>query len=263
MQHFRVQRIRAGGKLYGTGSCDSDNLGWLRAEASGDCGSDHGRRNDERSFRKLGSCSIDVGWDEMELYDCYAVTGTSAEVNGAFTGYILCTPDELEYLIDCMSGDTPVKRDNEYVSTVWTAASGLDSLLNKDSSDQAKTADNSWGLTTDPSGLNTWAYDQGTTTPLYSYGYWANGGVAISYDLTLPAGKHVVMLGGYDFWSGRNMDVYYSVDGGEKELLCELAVNHDTGSMAQGTITLTEDAVVTISVENGGRRRSGTGMDFC
>ena len=86
------------------------------------------------------------GWDEMELYDCYAVTGTSAEVNGAFTGYILCTPDELEYLIDCMSGDTPVKRDNEYVSTVWTAASGLDSLLNKDSSDQAKTADNSWGL---------------------------------------------------------------------------------------------------------------------
>lgn len=196
--------------------------------------------------------SIDVGWDEMELYDCYAVTGTSSEVNGALTGYILCAPDELEYLIDCMSGDTPVKRDNEYVSTVWTAAAGLDSLLNKDSSDQAKTADNSWGLTTDPTGLNTWAYDQGSTTPLYSYGYWANGGVSITYDLTLPAGKHDIMLGGYDFWSGRTMDVYYSVDGGEKEELCKLTVNHDTGSMAQGTITLAEDAVVTISVENGG-----------
>lgn len=196
--------------------------------------------------------SIDAGWDEMELYDCYAVTGTSSEVNGALTGYILCAPDELEYLIDCMSGDTPVKRDNEYVSTVWTAAAGLDSLLNKDSSDQAKTADNSWGLTTDPTGLNTWAYDQGSTTPLYSYGYWANGGVSITYDLTLPAGKHDIMLGGYDFWSGRTMDVYYSVDGGEKEELCELTVNHDNGSMAQGTITLTEDAVVTISVENGG-----------
>lgn len=196
--------------------------------------------------------SIDVGWDEMELYDCYAVTGTSSEVNGAFTGYILCAPDELEYLIDCMSGDTPVKRDNEYVSQVWTAASALDSLLNKDSSDQAKTADNSWGLTTDPSGLNTWAYEQGTTTPLYSYGYWANPDVDITYDLTLPAGKHDIMLGGYDFWSGRTMDVYYSVDGGEKEELCKLTVNHDTGSMAQGTITLAEDAVVTISVENGG-----------
>ena len=196
--------------------------------------------------------SIDVGWDEMELYDCYAVTGTSSEVNGAFTGYILCAPDELEYLIDCMSGDTPVKRDNEYVSQVWTAASALDSLLNKDSSDQAKTADNSWGLTTDPSELNTWAYDQGTTTPLYSYGYWANSGASITYDLTLPAGKHDIMLGGYDFWSGRTMDVYYSVNGGEKEELCELTVNHDTGSMAQGTITLAEDAVVTISVENGG-----------
>ncbi len=196
--------------------------------------------------------SIDVGWDEMELYDCYAVTGTSSEVNGALTGYILCAPDELEYLIDCMSGDTPVKRDNEYVSQVWTAASALDSLLNKDSSDQAKTADNSWGLTTDPSGLNTWAYEQGTTTPLYSYGYWANPDVDITYDLTLPAGKHDIMLGGYDFWSGRTMDVYYSVDGGEKEELCKLTVNHDTGSMAQGTITLAEDAVVTISVENGG-----------
>ena len=196
--------------------------------------------------------SIDVGWDEMDLYDCYAVTGTSSEVNGAFTGYILCAPDELEYLIDCMSGDTPVKRDNEYVSQVWTAASALDSLLNKDSSDQAKTADNSWGLTTDPSGLNTWAYEQGTTTPLYSYGYWANPDVDITYDLTLPAGKHDIMLGGYDFWSGRTMDVYYSVDGGEKEELCKLMVNHDTGSMAQGTITLAEDAVVTISVENGG-----------
>lgn len=196
--------------------------------------------------------SIDVGWDEMDLYDCYAVTGTSSEVNGAFTGYILCAPDELEYLIDCMSGDTPVKRDNEYVSQVWTAASALDSLLNKDSSDQAKTADNSWGLTTDPSGLNTWAYEQGTTTPLYSYGYWANPDVDITYDLTLPAGKHDIMLGGYDFWSGRTMDVYYSVDGGEKAELCKLTVNHDTGSMAQGTITLAEDAVVTISVENGG-----------
>ena len=196
--------------------------------------------------------SIDVGWDEMKLYDCYAVTGTSSEVNGAFTGYILCAPDELEYLIDCMSGDTPVKRDNEYVSQVWTAASALDSLLNKDSSDQVKTADNSWGLTTDPSGLNTWAYEQGTTTPLYSYGYWANPDVDITYDLTLPAGKHDIMLGGYDFWSGRTMDVYYSVDGGEKEELCKLTVNHDTGSMAQGTITLAEDAVVTISVENGG-----------
>ena len=196
--------------------------------------------------------SIDVGWDEMDLYDCYAVTGTSSEVNGAFTGYILCAPDELEYLIDCMSGDTPVKRDNEYVSQVWTAASALDSLLNKDSSDQAKTADNSWGLTTDPSGLNTWAYEQGTTTPLYSYGYWANPDVDITYDLTLSAGKHDIMLGGYDFWSGRTMDVYYSVDGGEKEELCKLTVNHDTGSMAQGTITLAEDVVVTISVENGG-----------
>lgn len=196
--------------------------------------------------------SIDVGWDEMDLYDCYAVTGTSSEVNGALTGYILCAPDELEYLIDCMSGDTPVKRDNEYVSQVWTAASALDSLLNKDSSDQAKTADNSWGLTTDPSGLNTWAYEQGTTTPLYSYGYWANPDVDITYDLTLPAGKHDIMLGGYDFWSGRTMDVYYSVDGGEKEELCKLTVDHDTGSMAQGTITLAEDAVVTISVENGG-----------
>ena len=72
---------------------------------------------------------------------------------------------------------------------------------------------------------------------------WEDTDVSITYDLTLPAGTHDVMLGGYDFWSGRTMDVYYSVDGGGKELLCELEVNHDTGSMAQGTITLAEDAV--------------------
>ena len=196
--------------------------------------------------------SIDIGWDEMNLYDCYSVTGTSSEVNGTLTGYILCAPDGLEYLIDCMSGDTPVQRDNNYNSEVWAAAAGLDSMLNKDSSDQAKTEDNTWGLTTDPAGLNTWAYDQGSTTPLYSYGYWANSDVSITYDLTLPAGNHKIMLGGYDFWSSRTMDVYYSVDGGEKELLCELTTNHDTGSYAEGTITLNEDAVVTVSVENGG-----------
>ncbi len=196
--------------------------------------------------------SIDVSWDEMDLYDCCAVTGTSSEVNGALTGYILCAPDGLEYLIDCMSGDTPVPRDNNYNSEVWAAAAGLDSLLNKDSSDQAKTEDNTWGLTTDPAGLNTWAYDQGSTTPLYSYGYWANSDVSITYDLTLPAGSHKIMLGGYDFWSSRTMDVYYSVDGGEKELLCTLTTSHDSGSSAEGTITLNEDAVVTLSVENGG-----------
>ncbi len=195
---------------------------------------------------------VEVNWDEMELYDYVAVTGTSSEANGTLEGYILCAPDGLEYLIDCMSGNTPVPRDNNYVSGVWTAAQGLDSLLNKDSSDQAKTADNTWGLTTDPSGLNTWAYDQGSTTPFYSYGYWAGSDVSITYDLTLPAGSHRIMLGGYDFWSGRTMDVYYSVDGGEKELLCTLTTNHDTGSSAEGTITLEEDAVVTVSVENGG-----------
>lgn len=199
--------------------------------------------------------SIDVGWDEMGLYDCYAVTGTSPEANGTLNAYVLCAPDELEYLIDCMTGNTPIIKDSKYDSKVWNAASALDSLLNKDSSDQAKTDENTWGLTTDISGLDTWDYnlgDAGTSSPLYTYGYWAKEGVSITYDLTLPAGKHDVMLGGYDFWSSRNMDVYYSVDGGEKELLCELAVNHDTGSMAQGTITLAEDAVVTISVENGG-----------
>ncbi len=195
---------------------------------------------------------IDVSWDEMDLYDYVAVTGTSSEANGTLEAYILCAPDNLEYLIDCMSGDTPVSRDNEYQSDVWAAASALDSLLNKDSSDQAKTEDNTWGLTTDPSGLNTWAYDQGSTTPLYSYGYWAGKDVSITYDLTLPAGQHTIMLGCYDFWSGRTMDVYYSVNGGEKELLCELTSNHDTGSSAEGTITLEEEAVVTLSVENGG-----------
>lgn len=195
--------------------------------------------------------AVDVSWADMELYDYAEVKGSSSEVNGELTAYVLCAPDNLEYLIDCMSGNTPVNRDTNYESMVWNAATGIESLLNKDSSDQAKTEENTWGLK-EYSGLNTWAYDQGTTTPLYSYGYWAGTDASIIYDLTLPAGEHDIMLGCYDFWDGgRTMNVYYSVNGGEKQLLCELTSNHDTGSKASGSITLNEDAVVTLSVEKG------------
>ena len=191
---------------------------------------------------------IDISYDEMELFDSVTVTGTSTEANGTVTGYIICAPDNLEYLIDCMTGDSEIPEDGKYVSAAWTAASGLDSLLNTNSSDQKKTDDKAWGYTTN-SGLNSWAYAMGND--LYGFGYWAGDGASIEYQLALPEGEHDIMLGCYDFWSGRTMNVYYKVGDGEKQLLCELESNHNTGSTSGGTITLEEDADVTLSVEKG------------
>lgn len=197
--------------------------------------------------------NVDVSWAEMGLFDSVEVTGTSSEANGTLTGYIICAPDNLEYLIDCTTGDSGVtlsQKETSWPSAAWAAAKGLDGFLNTDSSDQKKTDDNTWGYTFDEAKMNVWDYAMGND--LYGFGYWAGSNEAISYELTLPAGKHEVMLGCFDFWNGRTMNVYYAVGDGEKQELCTLTSNHSTGSSAGGTISLDADAVVTISVENGG-----------
>ena len=195
---------------------------------------------------------IEVSYSDMNLYDYVEVTGTSAEANGTLTGYIICAPDNLEYLIDCMTGDSGIaqaQKNTSFPSAAWNAAKGLPGLLNKNTSDQQKTADNTWGYTTGEK-IQCWDYDMGN--PLYGFGYWAEANVPIEYQLTLPAGKHDVLLGCFDFWNSRTMNVYYTVGDGEKQKLCTLTSNHTTGSSSGGTISLEEDAVVTISVENGG-----------
>lgn len=196
--------------------------------------------------------SVEINYDEMQLFDSVAVTGTSSEANGILNGHIICAPDNLEYLIDCMTGDsgfTLEQKDNKFESKAWTAAKGLESLLNKNTSDQKKTVENSWGYTNE-SGIQVWDYAMGND--LYGFGYWTETGVSIEYQLTLPAGRHDILLGCFDFWNGRNMDVYYTIDGGSEQKLCELESSNKGGNFAGGMITLEEEGVVTITVKNGG-----------
>ena len=70
-------------------------------------------------------------------------------------------------------------------------------------------------------------YSQSSAADPYAGGWWARGGKNISYQVTLPAGDHQIMLGCTGWWSmGRQMDVYYSVDGGAETKLCDFdAVN--------------------------------------
>lgn len=196
--------------------------------------------------------SVDVNYDEMQLFDSVAVTGTSSEAKGILKGYIICAPDNLEYLIDCMTGDSGFaleEKGHKFESKTWTAAKGLDSLLNKNTSDQKKTAENAWGYTNE-SGIHVWDYAMGND--LYGFGYWTDTGVSIEYQLTLPAGRHDILLGCFDFWSGRNMDVYYTIDGGTEQKLCKLQSGNKGGNFAGGMITLEKDGVVMITVKNGG-----------
>ena len=186
-------------------------------------------------------------FDALGLYDMVEVSGFLEGSNLTATATVVKVPQDLEYLIDFHNPN----------SAVWKAASeSVETLLNTDSPDQKKTEDTIWGRTfaikgEDGAVAEWWDYDL-SGNKLYEYGYWAYTDGVISYDVTLPAGVHTVMVGGYDFWNSRTMNVYYSVNGGEKQLVCELAVNHNYGTDASGMITVEEDnSVVTISIEKG------------
>ena len=199
-------------------------------------------------------CEVKVTWNTGNIdFDALALYET-VEISGFLTGssltakaIVVKVPENLEYLIDCHNPN----------SSVWKAVSeSVDTLLNTDSPDQAKTADNFWGRSfaikgEDGAVAEWWDYDKSGNT-LYEYGYWAYTNGVISYDVTLPAGVHTVMVGGFDFWNGRTSDVYYSVNGGEKQSICQLKINNDYATDASGMISVPEDnSVVTISVERG------------
>lgn len=58
------------------------------------------------------------------------------------------------------------------------------------------------------------------------------------------------MLGCTGWWSmGREMDVYYSVNGGAESKLCDFDAVKSSETYAEGTIELPEEAVVTLTVK--------------
>ena len=160
------------------------------------------------------------------------------------TANVRIIPKNIEYMIDC----------NNPESATWAGAKELNSgLLNGEAADQAKTEDNTWGYTStvgssDPADIT--GYSQNDINNPYAGGWWARGGKDITYQVTLPAGEHTVMLGCTGWWSmGRQMDVFYSVNGAEETKLCDLDAVNSQARYASGTITLDEESVVTLTVK--------------
>ena len=181
---------------------------------------------------------------EGEPFSTVTVTGTVEGSLMKATANVRILPKDLEYMIDC----------NNTESTTWTAAKELNSgLLNAEAADQAKTDDNTWGYTSvvgsaDPADIT--GYSQNDVNNPYAGGWWARGNKDITYQVTLPAGEHTVMLGCNGWWNmGRQMDVLYSVNGAEEIKLCDLDAKANTGVYASGKITLEEESVVTLTVK--------------
>ena len=175
-------------------------------------------------------------------YSYVTVTGSVEGSIVAATAQVQLIPDNVEYMID----------SNNTGSKTWENVKAVsDKLLNTNAADQAKTEDNSWGYTSvvgDSGDIK--GYSQVSETNPYAGGWWARSNKNITYQVTLPKGEHQIMLGCTGWWSmGRAMDVYYSVNGGAEIKLCDFDAVKSSETYAEGTIELTEDAVVTLTVK--------------
>lgn len=198
----------------------------------------------------VGKTELAVTWNlegvsfDGDIYSSVTVTGTVAESGQKATANVQIIPENVEYMIDC----------NNTASQTWKNAASISSgLKNNEAADQAKTDGNTWGYVStlgSADGYDMTAYSQNDVSNPYAGGYWARGGKNIAYQVTLPAGEHTIMLGCTGWWSmGRQMDVYYSVNGGDEVKLCDFDAVKSSEIYAEGTITLDESAVVTITVK--------------
>ena len=181
---------------------------------------------------------------EGDPFSTVTVTGTVEGSTMEATANVRIIPKNIEYMIDC----------NNPESATWAGAKELNSgLLNGEAADQAKTDDNTWGYTSvvgssDPADIT--GYSQNDINNPYAGGWWARGNKDITYQVTLPAGEHTIMLGCTGWWSmGRQMDVFYSVNGAEETKLCDLDAVNSQEVYSSGTITLDEESVVTLTVK--------------
>ena len=196
----------------------------------------------------IGGTQVKVSWNldgvdfnNVNPYSYVTVNGTT-ETGKTATASIQMIPKNVEYMIDSNNTD----------STTWeNVKSASKKLLNKDAADQAKTEDNSWGYTSvvgDSGDIK--GFGQSSVSDPYTGGWWARSGKNITYQVTLPAGDHEIMLGNTGWWSmNREMDVYYSVDGSDETKLCDFDAVKSAESYAKGTISLTERSVVTLTVK--------------
>ena len=196
----------------------------------------------------IGGTQVKVSWNlegvdfnNVNPYSYVTVNGTT-ETGKTATASIQMIPKNVEYMIDSNNAD----------STTWeNVKSASKKLLNKDAADQAKTEDNSWGYTSvvgDSGDIK--GFSQSSVSDPYTGGWWARSGKNITYQVTLPAGDHEIMLGNTGWWSmNREMDVYYSVDGSDETKLCDFDAVKSAESYAKGTISLDKESVVTLTVK--------------
>ena len=198
----------------------------------------------------IGGTQVKVSWNlegvdfnNVNPYSYVTVNGTT-ETGKTATASIQMIPKNVEYMIDSNNAD----------STTWENVKSVSKkLLNKDAADQAKTEDNSWGYTSSVGKTDTddiTGYSGSSVSNPYTGGWYARGGKNITYQVTLPAGDHEIMLGCNGWWSmNREMDVYYSVDGSDETKLCDFDAVKSAESYAQGTISLDKESVVTLTVK--------------
>ena len=195
----------------------------------------------------VGGAETAVTWNldgvsfEGNPYSYVTVTGTTANGKTA-TAEVQLLPKDLEYMVDC----------NNTGSSTWEKVkAAVPGLKNADAADQAKTDDNTWGYTSvvgDSGDIK--GFSQSSVSNPYTGGWWARSNKNITYQFTLPAGEHTVMLGNTGWWNmNREMDVYYSVNGENETKLCDFDAVKSAESYAQGTITLEKQAVVTITIK--------------
>ena len=180
----------------------------------------------------------DVNFD-VNPYSYVTVSGTTEDGKTA-TASVQMIPKNVEYMID----------SNNTESATWANVKSVSKeLLNKDAADQAKTDDNSWGYTSVVD-KEIKGFGQSSVSNPYTGGWWATSGNNITYQVTLPAGEHQIMLGSTGWWSmNREMDVYYSVNGSDEAKLCDFDAVKSAESYAEGTITLDKKSVVTLTVK--------------
>ena len=197
--------------------------------------------SEERSVNwNLDSVSFTGG-----LFRDVTVSGAVEGTDVSASAQVKVLPAAAEYVIDCNNPASPV------FETVKQLAGG--DLL-QTAADQAKTADNTWGYTgvtgTDIKGKD------GVGTDIYPTGWYALAGKDISYQVTLPAGTHKISLGFQDWWGqydSRPMAVY-TTSGGTESKLCDVPAPRQNLVEAAGAITLTEEALVTVTVKKAGEK---------
>ena len=196
---------------------------------------------------KCGNEQVAVTWNldgisfDVNPYSYVTVNGTTENGKTA-TADIQMIPKNVEYMID----------SNNTESATWENVKSVSKkLLNKDAADQAKTEDNSWGYTSvvgDSGDIK--GFSQSSVSNPYTGGWWARSGKNITYQVTLPAGDHEIMLGSTGWWNmNRKMDVYYSVNGSDETKLCDFDAVKNAESCAQGMISLDKESVVTLTVK--------------